>query len=89
MHLAFHCNIVFHMKRFTAEIGPSVQLNGPPPVDFIFVKTNLIIIKLLLLISPRKSILFFCFQRMTKLFNFTAFYCIFGNTFHLLSFAKE
>ena len=40
MHLAFHCNIAFHMKRFTAEIRLSVQLMGLTPVKFMFVKTN-------------------------------------------------
>jgi len=40
MHLAFHCNIIFHMKRFTTKIGPLVQLIGSTPVDFMFVKTN-------------------------------------------------
>jgi len=40
MHLAFHCNIVFHMKRLTAEIRLSVQLMGLTPVNFMFVKTN-------------------------------------------------
>jgi len=90
MHLAFHCNIAFQMNRFTAEIRLSVQLMGLTPVNFMFSKTNWIIIILLLLISPRKSILFPCFQRMTGLVNFTAFCCMaFVNTFHLSRFTEE